>query len=90
MITAELPLHIIDEYKPLPNSCAKASATIKGATKVSVESHYFIMSEIFGREALEDVDSADNTDGSGFIITIIIISGSSSSADEGSSSSDRE
>ena len=62
MITADLPLHAIGENNPLPNSCTKASTTRKGARKLAIESHYSIMAEIFRREALADVDSADNTD----------------------------
>ena len=65
VITADLQLHAIGENNPVPNTCAKASTTRKGAKKVSVESHDFIMAEIFRREALEDVDSADNTEASG-------------------------
>ena len=90
MITADLPLHSIVENNPLLNSCAKDSATRKGAKKVSVESHDFIMAELFMREALEDVDSAiNNTDSSGDV------SDSSSSRSAGgenssSSSSDSE
>ena len=45
--------------QPLPNGCAKASATRKGAKKAAIESHDFIMAKVFRREALEDVDSTD-------------------------------
>ena len=87
MIIVELPLHAIAENNLLPNSCAKASATRKGVKKLAIESHDFIMTEILRREALEDVDSADNTDGSGVSCTS---SSSSSSASENRSSSDSE
>ena len=82
MIKADLLLHAIGEDNPLQNSCAKASATRKGAKKLAIQSHDFIMAEIFRRKALEDVDSTDNTDASG-----VSSSSSSSSAGESSSSS---
>ena len=80
VITTDLPLHEIGEDNPLSNSCTKASATRKGAKKLAIKSHDFIMAELFRREALEDVHSANNADGSGI---------HSSSAGE-SSSSDSE
>ena len=83
MIIVELPLHAIAENNLLPNSCAKASATRKGVKKLAIESHDFIMTEIFRRKALEDVDSADNTEASG----VSSSSSCSSSAGENSSSS---
>ena len=86
VIMADLPLHAVGENNPLPNTCSKASATRKGAKKVSVESHDFIMTEIFRRKALEDVDSADNTEASG----VSSSSSCSTSAGENSSSSDSE
>ena len=62
-------------------SCVKASTTRKGAKKVTIESHDFIMAETSRREALEDINSANNTDDSG-----VSCSSSSSSAGENSSS----
>ena len=63
---SQLALHAIGEDKnPLPNGCGIASATRKDAKEVSVESHDYIHGrKIFRREALEDVDSANNTDSS--------------------------
>ena len=88
LITADLLFHTFGEEIPLPNSCAKDSATRKCAKKVSVESHDFIMAEIFRRVALlEDVDSANNTDSSGDVSGS---SSTSSSAGEKSNSSDSE
>ena len=56
IITADLELHPISESNKLPNGCAKASATRKGAMKLDIETHDFIMEEIFRREALEHVE----------------------------------
>ena len=86
LIIADLPFHAIGEDNPLSNSCVKASDARKGAKKVCVEFHDFIMAEILRREALEDFDSANNTDSSGDVSG----SSSSSSAGESSSSSDSE
>ena len=83
VITTDLPLHEIGEDNPLSNSGTKTSATRKGAKKLAIKSHDFIMAEVFRREALEDVDSAGNTDGSG----VSSCSSSSRSDSENSSSS---
>ena len=47
VITADLPLHEISNGNVLPNGCAKAAATKKGAKKLSDESHDFIIEKIF-------------------------------------------
>ena len=79
-------MHAIGENYLLPNGCAKAcSATRKGVKKLAIESHDFIMAEIFQREDLEDIpDSADNIYSSG----VCNSSSSSSSVGENSSSSE--
>ena len=88
VIMDDLPLHTIGEKKLLPtSSCAKDSATRKGAKRVIVESHDFIMAEIFRREAHEDVGSANNTDSA---VDVDSCSSCSSSVSEKSSSSDSE
>ena len=73
VITADLPLLAIAENDLLPNGCANASSAKRKVAnkKLAIESHDFLSAEIFRREALEDVDSAD---------TIQICSGVSSSS----------
>ena len=53
-MAADLPLHEISEDHMLPNGCAKATATKKGARKLSEESHDSVMAEIFRRKTLEE------------------------------------
>ena len=81
-----MPLHEISESNVLPNGCAKASASKKGARKLSEESHDSIMAEIFRRETLEDVHCEQETEGT----TDIGSSDSSCSSSSCSTSNDSE
>ena len=62
VIAADLPFHAIGKDNLLPNLLQE-----KVQSMLLLNHMIFIMAETFRREAPEDVDRADNTNGSGVV-----------------------
>ena len=62
VVFADIQMEKVSDSNPLPRTCDVSSATGKGAMKISVDEHHFILEEITRRGSLEDpnYDSAES------------------------------